>query len=156
MISRLAISLQITSRDCSLNMTLRVLIIDDNPTFCEGLVKLISLACGDDTIELAFDVVGTLQEGLLLADRANVTILDLGLPDSQDPLNTILYIPQFRPPVLVYTGDASEEIRKLCKMYNAEHVFEKGSAYDFLPAVFEAMSKDVVRRASERPHDHAT
>ncbi len=83
----------------------RILIIEDE----RGIVLAIdswfrhhSKTLTKITLNHAFD----LQTGLEMAHEAHLIILDLTLPDSQDPMETLRRIPELRKhaPVIVLTG----------------------------------------------------
>lgn len=128
---------------------MKILIVEDNPDSLEGLKRLVEVTWRISDIDLQITGVNTLKEGLELANEANVTILDLDLPDS-DMASTILAIDKFRPPVIVLTGTDDPNVIKSCVANGADHVFVKGSAIRLVSAIFESLQKDIVRRAKER------
>ena len=128
---------------------MKVLIIEDDPENLRALSQLIRVSWKMPTIPLEIVGVGTLTEGLREAESANVTILDLSLPDS-DMVNTLQHIRDFRPPVIVLTGASDDATTTACYLHGATHVFFKGAAIGLIPSIFEALQKDLLRRALDR------
>ncbi|GEM_PF-5486312 len=94
-------------------------------------------------VQVNIEIAGTLVEALAHAATANVTILDLNLPDS-DPVKTISSIGAFRPPVIVMTGTDDEDMMISCKLHGASHVFVKGQIHGLCRVVLESMMRDVL------------
>lgn len=128
---------------------MKVLIIDDDEQTRRSLANLLRILWKCEEVGLEIEEAGTLAAGLALAESANLTILDLGLPDS-DLVTTIQSISRFPPPVIVLTGTDDPTVSASCVANGAAHVFVKGSLIGFMPLVFEQLQKDVVRRAKER------
>ena len=111
---------------------LQVLLVEDDPDQQENLSKLlIKASSGQANIVCA----SSLEEGLEKDNWANpdVTLLDLGLPDSPDYNATIEHLPEgtaerrFRHPVIVTTGLPDEDgtLFTKCMLAGAENVFFK-------------------------------
>lgn len=126
-------------------MRLCILIVEDDPQQSSALERLlrIRLEAKLPDIFWEFVIVTTLAEGLTEAPKANVTILDLGLPDSDAP-GTIESIGKFRPPVIVMTGNDDPEIWAACKARGADHVFVKGQIHGLCSVLLDSVMKDVL------------
>lgn len=126
---------------------LRILIAEDDELQSRPLELLIYKRVGaklaETGIQLEVVVARTLEEAIRLAPEANVTILDLGFPDS-DPVDTILSINKFRPPVIVITGHDDPELWASCRARGADHVFLKGQIHGICSQIIDSMIKDVV------------
>lgn len=108
---------------------LRILIVEDDPVQSAQIESRLHeriLQIIDVPIELV--VARTLTAALAQAHLANVTLLDLGLPDSPNPEHTASTIRRFRPPVLVMTGYDDKKLIAHCYEEGARHVFVKGEA----------------------------
>lgn len=130
------------------------LLIDDDPTATELVAQLLRTAWKIEIEPLEIKTARTLQEGLALAPAANITILDIELPDS-DAEQTIASIHLFRPPVIVLSGHTSDDpygrdLSIRCIAAGAAHVFCKGLIKGLRALFFELMQKDILRRALER------
>lgn len=129
--------------------SMRALIVEDDAQNRELLRRLLIACWKIPEVPLEVVAVGTLQEGLDNAPGANVTILDLSLPGS-DVEHTLAQIRNFMPPVIVLTGSDDPDITSQCLAAGANHVFVKGSATGLIPAVFESMQKDLIRKICAR------
>ncbi len=135
---------------------LRILLIEDNEDQRRSLAALLQRRITDRITLAQVEIVATatLAEGLLLADTANCTVIDLDLPDSE-PAQTISAIRKFRPPVIVTTGDDSKQTETDCIAAGAESVFVKGDMLalegdndknkDLCRAVVQCLMKDLLR-----------
>lgn len=128
---------------------MKVLIIEDDPANLLGISRLVQASWKLDSVTLEIVGVATLADGLKESADANVTILDLGLPDAEI-IEVIQSISKFPPPVIVITGHDSPEVTASCMLHGAAHVFVKGALLGFIPSIFEAMQKDIIRRITER------
>lgn len=128
---------------------MKILIVEDDPDNREGLMKFIKVCWGLPDVPLELVVTSRLDEALLHAPSANVTLLDLILEDS-DMENTLLHIKDFRPPVIVMTGTDDPALIAACMEHGADHVFIKGTVIGLMPKLFETLQRDVVRKAQER------
>jgi DNA-binding NarL/FixJ family response regulator len=131
---------------------MKCLIIEDSPSELAFFMELVRSSWKIEEVPLEIVGCATLAEGLIEAADANVTVLDLNLQDSA-PEHTIKALRSFPPPVIVLTGDESPETVRSCLVNGADHVFFKRHAIGFIPAIFEMMQKDILRRASERKHE---
>ena len=130
-------------------ITVKILIVEDDLDSREGLARYIRACWGLPDIPLDIICVETLAEGLNHAASANVTFLDLELPDSTNE-NTMRHIRDFQPPVIVMTGTSDTDTIASCMEHGADSVFIKGTVIGLMPKLFETLQHDVVRKAQER------
>ncbi len=124
----------------------KVLIIDDHEPIRESLMRRVKQAWKSFDYELEITAVSTLAEGAAEASTANVTILDLELPDSSEQ-ETIQKIPLFRRPVIVVTGSIDPMVKLDCLSQGADYVLIKGHLESFIAVFFEALQRDIYRSA---------
>lgn len=124
----------------------RILVVDDSHSMQELFKKLFEFKIARLITLARVEVVPayTLKEGLALAPGANVSVLDLTLPDS-DSENTRSHIGDFRPPVIIVTGDDNPETLDDCKAKGAFRVFVKGQIHGLVEAVIECIKEDLAR-----------
>ena len=100
-----------------------VLLIEDNPSW----ITLIRYSLPDS---IRLDYVVTLQEGIKRISNYDVLILDLILPDSQDPLQTFLQIFQetreTRLPIIVISAQDDMNIQREILNYCISGYIDKG------------------------------
>jgi DNA-binding response OmpR family regulator len=122
---------------------MRILIVEDNEATAETLTKLLKRANG--TLEIFH--VGTLAEGLKQSVKlkADVTLLDLCLPDAKDWRETARAIDKFHPPVIVITDLDGAEVIAECHKHGAQQVFQKQIALRFISALLSAMTSAKMR-----------
>lgn len=133
---------------------MRILIVEDNTATVETLTKLLKRA--ESTLEIFH--VGTLAEGLEQSEKlhADITLLDLCLPDAQDWMTTARAIEKFHPPVIVITDLDDPAVVAACHKYGAQQVFEKRIALRFASALLSAMTSAKMRIiAAEQKADNA-
>ena len=100
-----------------------VLLIEDNPSW----ITLIRCSLPDS---IRLDYVVTLQEGIERISAYDVLILDLILPDSQDPLETFLQVFQAtretRLPIIVISAQDDMRIQRKILNYCISGYIDKG------------------------------
>jgi DNA-binding response OmpR family regulator len=103
---------------------MKILIVEDDPEQSEILAKLFLRAGGSG---FQVECAHTLREGIMasFSFKADVTYLDLLLPDVKDWRETVRAIPEFFPPVIVLAANLNDEIELECYKYHAQNVFEK-------------------------------
>jgi DNA-binding NarL/FixJ family response regulator len=119
---------------------LRVLIVEDHLPTARSLSKLICHKFEAATVEIAT----RLDKGLEAAVdfKADITLLDLGLPDA-NVSEVIHAIVAFPPPVIVVTdaSDPDNHLMLMCFEYGAENFYSKlflANLIDGLPRGAEA------------------
>lgn len=131
-----------------------ILIVEDNEATAETLTKLLVRA--ESSLEVF--CVGTLAEGLAksIELKADVTLLDLCLPDVKTWRETAQAIEKFHPPVIVVTDMDDPEVDVECYKHGAQNVFSKRFALKAVTALLSAMSSANMRTiAAERKKEHA-
>jgi DNA-binding response OmpR family regulator len=124
---------------------MRILIVEDDIVQSEILRKLLQKRLSDRmSVPIDIVVVSTLEEAIREGPQANVTLLDLSLPDSEAS-ETIKSIRLFRPPVIVMTGSDDPELHARCKLMGADHVFTKGQIYGLTSQILDSLMKDVIQ-----------
>lgn len=105
--------------------TFRMLLAEDDGQAAAALTRLLKRVNG--SIEVI--TVKTLADALACSTqlRANVTLLDPNLEDTNDWHEAIHAIPRFNPPVIVVTGmdDPNREVMLEAFKYGAQNVFYK-------------------------------
>ena len=125
---------------------LRILIVEDDPAQSAAIeARLHERVLSALQIRIEIVVARTLAAALGMAAAANVTILDLGLPDSA-PADTAAAIPRFRPPVIVLTGHEDTALVALCYHNLARHVFVKGITSGLCQQVIDCLISDLRRQ----------
>lgn len=125
---------------------LRILIVDDDFNGASSLARLLTLRITIEQRPLEVTMVQTMEEGLKYAALANVTILDLDLPDST-PSQTLDAIRLFRPPVIIMTGHDDAILRAQAKINGAEAFMVKGQIIGLCGIVIEAILKDILLKS---------
>lgn len=122
---------------------MRILIVEDHLATVETLTKLLKRA--ESTLEIFS--VGTLAEGLQKSREleADITLLDLLLPDVADWQETAAAIEKFRPPVIVLTEIEDPQVVAECHKHGAQQVFNKRIALQFVSALLSAMTSAKMR-----------
>jgi len=107
-----------------MHQKLGILVIEDQADIAHTLCRLITRKIPFAECRIAH----TFHEGLTKAneDRADLTLLDIHLPDA-DIDEVITSIPKFPRPVIVVTemDDPDNLLMDYCYAYNAENFFEK-------------------------------
>ena len=105
---------------------MKILLIEDDKVQAETLAKLLDKASAQ---KVEIFIAHALREGIdksweVLAD---VTYLDLCLPDAVDWKVVAHSIPKMYPPVIIVTGmdDPDQEIKLECFTYGAQNFFQK-------------------------------
>jgi len=126
---------------------MRILIVEDNKASAATLSKL--LKKNSDSVDLDVRTADTLAEGLHLSNTsyppADITILDLSLPDSPDWHDTVKAIPKFHPPVIVMTGFDLVTVELECYAFGAQDVFSKAAAVKMIDVVMRAITSARLR-----------
>lgn len=122
---------------------MRILIIEDDQATANTLTKLLKRA--ESTLEIFH--VGTLAEGILqsVALKADITLLDLCLPDAPTWRDTAISIRKFHPPVIVITDLDDPLVDAECYKNGAQNVFTKHIALKFVSALLSAISSAKMR-----------
>ena len=109
-----------------MNDLLRVLLVEDNPGDAELMEEMLPR---DGTTLFEVECVARLSEALECAgaDRFDIIILDLNLPDS-DGLATLRTMRQqaFRMPIVVLTGNSDEQMALAAIQQGAQDYLVKG------------------------------
>jgi PAS domain S-box-containing protein len=105
---------------------IRILLIEDSP----GDVRLIQMSLEEaDSIEFSIETASTLDAGLrrLAEEKADIVLLDLGLPDSQG-LSTLSRLLARFPlvPVIVLTGLSDYDLAEQALLTGAQDYLVKG------------------------------
>lgn len=143
----------------------RILIIEDQ----RGIVIAIDSWFRQHTKSLrniVLDHAPDLKSGLERAPEAHLIILDLTLPDSEDPMTTLKRVPEFRKwaPVIVLTGQEDSNYpvdRDLTSLgiseYGAEAVLYKSMMQtpEGMDWLVLAMQCSLLRRAYDITHKPA-
>lgn len=116
---------------------LRILIVEDIDATAKTLER--RLKRQDNTLEIFH--VKTLAEGLAKSVelKADITLLDLCLPDVKDWRETAQAIEKFHPPVLVITDMDLPLVEAECHKYGVQQVFPKRVALELIPTLLSAM-----------------
>ena len=109
---------------------MKLLIVDDHPGFVASLRKLLEEQLREDPL-LEIRSADNLDDGIAMANewRADITLLDPGLPnyEMEEVLGKIKT--SFPPPVIVITAypDETGELMKMAYRYGAQNFFQKKS-----------------------------
>ena len=116
---------------------LRILIVEDHDATASTLERLLKRQ--DSTLEIFHSK--TLADGLKrsLEVQADITLLDLQLPDVKDWRETAQAIEKFHPPVIVITDMDVPLVEAYCHKYGVEQVFPKRIALGLIPTLLSAM-----------------
>jgi ActR/RegA family two-component response regulator len=123
--------------DMAPNARPSILIIEDDETNCEGLVRLLKRR------GFASTCCETLAEGLACfrSQEFACVVLDLGLADSPHR-DTAHAIPEFHPvPVVAITGNDDRELIRICRQHGAGYALKGGSALDIMQKVLLATER---------------
>ena len=109
-----------------MNVLLRVLLVEDNPGDADLITELLS---SDGTSQFEVECVARLSEALerVGADRFDILLLDLGLPDS-DELGTLRAMRRHadRLPIVVLTGNNDARVALAAIQEGAQDYLVKG------------------------------
>lgn len=102
---------------------MRILLVENHRETADRLTVLLQKA--NETIEVF--TAPTLAEGITKSNglRADITLLDLFLPDVKDWRETCAAIPRFHPPVIVVSEMDDPDVKVECYKAGAVDVFSK-------------------------------
>lgn len=122
----------------------KLLLIEDDREQARCITKLLERAAPD-----IFDIrcVHTLAEGMRASKEmeADLTLLDLQLPDSPDWHYTAAAIPKFFPPVIVITFMPPKEVEVECMAYGAQRVFDKAEVLKVIEVLVGEITRSILR-----------
>ena len=111
-------------------LPMRILIVDDHAPFVESLKRLLTEQISNDPL-LEIRSAGTLDDGIAIANewRADITLLDPGLPNYEMEEVLASIKTSFPPPVIVITAypDEAGDLMKMAYRYGAQNFFLKRS-----------------------------
>ncbi|MBP6775134.1 MAG: response regulator [Gemmatimonadaceae bacterium] len=122
-----------------------VLCIDDNVVLVDAIERRLSLEKGFDGLYRIDDF--STAVGVAVAVRASVVLLDVNLPGGIDALDVLDGIVSQVPdsPVIMFTGDPTEEIVSDARSHGARGFVSKGaSAEALLDAIGRVMRGEIV------------
>lgn len=109
----------------------RILIVEDHRNSAEALSNVLQLLLKGAIVEI--EIAETLTEALGKTHtfKADITLLDLILPDSPDWQDTVASIPKFHQPVFAITGleDEDQTIRKAVYAAGGKSLYRKPMVY---------------------------
>lgn len=125
---------------------MKILLVEDHKETANRLGALLQKAEGVSEVVIC----GTLADGLAKSNdlKADITILDLMLPDVKSWRETVAAIPKFHPPVIVVSELSDPEISEQCFLAGAADYLNKRTALGLIALLISAITSARMRRVA--------